>query len=63
MAKKLFKPAMATRDNPPAGFDCWDDEVSLEENILLNRRLATMTDADFVDGDEVLSRLVPELYA
>jgi hypothetical protein len=49
--------------NPPEGFECWDDEATLEENIILNERLLSATDADFVDGDEVLARLVPEFYA
>ena len=44
---------------PPDGFECWDDEASLEENVVLNERLATVTDEDFVDGDEVRMRLLP----
>lgn len=65
MSRKMFRPAIMHYDdqNPPEGFECWDDEATLEENIILNERLLSATDADFVDGDEVLARLVPEFYA
>lgn len=55
------KVAVVTRPDPerPAGLEIWDPELSLEDNIELNRRIATPKD-QYVKFSDVVHRLLPD---